>query len=255
MNLLIFILGTVIGQLLNWLLDNLSLSEPAAATAAGPARKTVWWRRLPVADALGHRFGAASRSGVSWRVLAVELFCGTGFLLAYLKYGKYGLTPQWGVFVFYLCLLLVIAVIDLKERLILNKLVFPAIPLALLLATFFPMGLAAGEAPLDSFLLSLLGGAVAFIILLLPALIWQGGMGWGDVKLAGLVGIATGFPGCLVALGLAIIGGGLLAIALVVSRRKKRRDVIPFGPFICAGALAALVWGEAISAWYLGLIL
>ena len=79
-------------------------------------------------------------------------------------------------------------------------------------------------------------------------------MGWGDVKLAGLIGLATGFPGCLVALGLAIIGGGLLAIVLVALRRRSRWDVIPFGPFLCAGALLAMVWGEAIAKWYLGLI-
>lgn len=207
---------------------------------------------MPVVDAFARQFGSSDR----WQVFGAELLSGAGFLFAYLKFG---LSPEWGVFVFYLCLLLVIAFVDLKERLILNKLVFPAIPLAILLATFFPMGMAErwaeGKGTLDIFLLSLLGGAVAFIILLLPALIWQGGMGWGDVKLAGLVGIATGFPGCLVALGLAIIGGGLLAIALVVSGRRKRRDVIPFGPFICAGTLAALVWGVPIVEWYLGLIL
>jgi leader peptidase (prepilin peptidase)/N-methyltransferase len=56
-------------------------------------------------------------------------------------------------------------------------------------------------------------------------------------------------------MGLAIIGGGLMAIALVIFWRRKRRDVIPFGPFICAGTLAALVWGEAVTAWYLGLII
>jgi len=245
-------MGMVIGRLLNRLLDGLSPSQPVAARQAGSVRKTVWWRLLPVADALGQSNGPGSGLAVSWQALAVELFCGISFMLAYLEYG---LSPQWGVFLFYLCLLLVIAVIDLKERLILNKLVFPAIPVVLLLATFFPMGMAAGKAPPDSFLSSLLGGAVAFVILLLPALIWQGGMGWGDVKLAGLVGIASGFPGCLVSMGLAIIGGGLMAIALVIFWRRKRRDVIPFGPFICAGTLAALVWGEAVTAWYLGLII
>jgi len=116
------------------------------------------------------------------------------------------------------------------------------------------LGLATDKAPLDAFLSALLGGGVSFIILLTPALIWSGGMGWGDIKLAGLIGLATGFPGSLVALGVAIIGGGLLAITLILLRRKNRRDVISFGPFLCAGALAALVWGKAIAGWYLGLI-
>lgn len=250
MGLLVFVLGIVIGQFLNWAIVSLSTNQAAFVAQAVPLRKTVWWRRLPVVDAVVGWPELGRCRTDHWRVLGVELFSGAGFMLGYIKYG---LSPEWGVFVFYLCLMLVIALIDLKEGLILDKLVLPAIPLVILLATFFPMSLAADKAPVSSFLLSLLGGAVAFTILLLPALIWKGGMGWGDVKLAGLVGLATGFPGSLVTLGLAIIGGGLLAIFLVVSRRRKRRDTIPFGPFICAGALAAMVWGEAIVKWYLGL--
>jgi leader peptidase (prepilin peptidase)/N-methyltransferase len=251
--LLIFILGLVIGQFLNWAIVSLS---PGPAANATFVPKLVWWRRLPVVDAFTLSSGAADH----WRVLGIELFSGGGFLLAYLKYG---LSIEWGVFVFYLCLMAVIAVIDLRERLILNRLVVPALPLAILLATFFPVGALAPQfiegsrsaiGPFNVFLFSLLGGAISFTILLLPAIIKPGGMGFGDVKLAGLVGLATGFPGSLVAIGLAILGGGLLAISLVVSRRKKRRDAIPFGPFICAGMLAALLWGEAIVKWYLGLI-
>ena len=248
-----FVLGVFVGRALNLLIDGLLKGRSAEAVQEHePARKIAWWQLLPLAGPLlSRRRGQASGAGAWRRALAVEMFCGTVFLLAYLKYG---FSPQWGVLLFYLSFFLVIAVIDLKEKLILNKLVYPALPLAILLTTFFPLGLAAGKAPLDGFLWALLGGGVAFIILLIPALIWQGGMGWGDVKLAGLIGLATGFPGSLVALGLAIIGGGLLAIVLILLGRRKRRDVIPFGPFLCAGALAALVWGEAIVGWYLGLI-
>lgn len=246
-------MGLFVGSALNRLIDGLLNAQPVAATPnPALARGTVWWRFLPLAGPLlSRRRGQAAGASVWRRALSVELFCGLAFGFAYLKYG---FSPAWGALLFYLSFFLVIAVIDLKEKLILNRLVYPVIPLALLLTTFFPLGLAAGKAPLAGFLFSLLGGAVAFVILLIPALIWQGGMGWGDVKLAGLIGLATGFPGNLVALGLAIIGGGLLAIALILLGRRKRRDVIPFGPFLCAGALAALVWGEAIAGWYLGLI-
>ena len=252
MGFLVFILGMVIGQFLNWLIKYFSPSPGAKA-----ALKTSWWRRLPVVDAWCQ---ADLVKTEWWWVLGVELFSGAGFFLAYLNYD---LSPEWGVFVFYLCLMLAIAVIDIQERLILNRLIFPAIPLAIILATFIPVGAAtpqlveAGKSsigPFNVFLFSVLGGAIAFFILLLPAIIKPGGMGFGDVKLAGLVGLATGFPGCLVAIGLAIIVGGLFAFVLLVSRRKGRRDAIPFGPFICAGMLAALVWGVPITNWYLGLI-
>jgi len=252
LGLLVFILGVVVGQFLNWAIAVLS---PRPAENAAPPPKPAWWRRLPLIDAFN-----PVQMPDRWRLLGVELLAGGGFLLAYYEYD--GLSPEWGVFVFYLCLMLVIAFIDLKDRLIPNRLVFPAMPLAILLATFIPIGAvtpwsigsSAHIREFDNFLFSLAGGAIPFIILLLVAIIKPGGMGFGDVKLAGLVGLATGFPGGIIALFLAIIAGGLFAIVLVVFRRKSRRDVIPFGPFICAGMLAALLWGVPIVNWYLGLI-
>lgn len=253
LGLLVFVLGLVVGQFLNWAIVTLSPS-PVAANASWLTRP-AWWRRLPLVDIITRHPALSDR----WRVFGVELLSGAGFLGAYLKYG---LRPESGVFVFYLCLMLVIAFIDLRERLILNMLVLPAVPVAILLATFIPVGAAAPQfleaanfsiGPFNLFLFSMLGGALAFIILLLPALIKPGGMGFGDVKLAGLVGLATGFPGSLVAMFLAIVGGGMLAVVLLILRHKNRRDAIPFGPFICAGMLAALVWGVPIVNWYLGL--
>jgi leader peptidase (prepilin peptidase)/N-methyltransferase len=69
-------------------------------------------------------------------------------------------------------------------------------------------------------------------------------MGMGDVKLAGMIGLATGFPGIVVAVYAAILCGGLAAAFLLVSRRKGRRDPIPFGPFLAWGAVVALIWAQ-----------
>ena len=68
--------------------------------------------------------------------------------------------------------------------------------------------------------------------------------------LAGFIGTATGFPLVIVALVLGIISGGIVAIALVALRRKKRKDVIPFGPFLCTAAIVTLMWGPQILHWY-----
>ena len=76
----------------------------------------------------------------------------------------------------------------------------------------------------------------------------------GDVKLAGLLGLMAGFPLIFVALFIAIWAGGLVAVVLLVSGRKKRKEMLPFGPFLCIGGLAALLWGRQILAWYAGLI-
>ena len=71
--------------------------------------------------------------------------------------------------------------------------------------------------------------------------------------MAGLIGLATGFPLVLVSLLLAILLGGLSAGLLLLLRIKKRRDAIPFGPFLSLAAIATLLWGQEILNWYLGL--
>ncbi len=254
MYVIVFLLGASVGRFLNIAIDRLpgsSFLTPAYSRNQDSGQRLKAQELVPI---LGHLLWQRRCRDYSpqilLRVLLVEVISGAAFLLLYLKYGP---TPQWGILVFYFSLFLTIAVIDLEHGLIPNKLVYPACPLAVLLTSFYPLGLAAGRAPLDGFLYALLAGTTAFIILLIPALIWKGGMGWGDVKLAGLLGLVTGFPGSLVALVLAMIGGGLTASAFVASGFKKRQESIPFAPFLCAGILVALVWGNPIVDWYLGL--
>ena len=88
--------------------------------------------------------------------------------------------------------------------------------------------------------------------MLLPYLISRGGMGGGDVMLAGLIGMVNGFPLVFLALLLGIVGGGLVAIILVILRLRSRKDPIPFGPFLAAAAMVTLIWGEPILDWYMG---
>lgn len=93
------------------------------------------------------------------------------------------------------------------------------------------------------------GGFYLVLWLILPR-----GLGYGDVRLSGLLGIALGYLGWgELLLGmyagflLGAIGGSLLALAKVVDRKRY-----PFGPFMLLGALAGLVWGEPLATWYAG---
>jgi len=92
-------------------------------------------------------------------------------------------------------------------------------------------------------------------VMLLPYLISRGGMGGGDVMLAGLIGMVTGFPLVFVALFLGIVGGGLVAVSLLLLRLRTRKDPIPFGPFLAAAAMITLIWGGPIYEWYVGFAL
>lgn len=153
---------------------------------------------------------------------------------------------------FYACLFIVVFVIDLERGLILNKVVYPSMVVALLLALVPEPGF--GQPGAMRVANAALAGAVGFAIFLLIALVSRGGMGWGDVKLAALIGLATGFPLVFVAIIMAAILGGIVAVALVIAKKRTRRQTIPFGPFLAVAAMATLLWGSNILSWYLGLM-
>jgi leader peptidase (prepilin peptidase)/N-methyltransferase len=78
-------------------------------------------------------------------------------------------------------------------------------------------------------------------------------MGWGDVKLAALIGLVTGFPVVFIALLMGVILGGVVAVILLALKLKKRQEGIPFGPFLALAAIVTLLWGSNILSWYRGL--
>jgi len=141
-----------------------------------------------------------------------------------------------------------IALIDLRHRIIPNRLMYPSLilfPVIIVLARLI------GEAadPVRAGLGLLLFGGILFVVAAV-----SGGMGLGDVKLAALIGLVLGSLGLRfvgVAAGAAIALGGVGGlIALLMGRGRKSK--IPFGPYLAAGAVIAGLWGEEIAAWYIG---
>jgi len=173
-------------------------------------------------------------------------------LIFALLYWHYGLSVGLGVMAFYACLFIIIFVIDLEHGLILNKVVYPGMVVALLLALLPQPGLAPQIATRVAY--AAVGGGIGFGIFLLIAIVSRGGMGWGDVKLAALIGLATGFPLVFLAIIMGAILGGIVAVALVIAKKRKRRQTIPFGPFLALAAMVTLLWGSNILSWYLGLM-
>ena len=165
----------------------------------------------------------------------------TGLLFAFLCW-KFGLGLELGISLVYASLLIIIFVIDLENQLVLDKVIYPGMALALAFSFFWP-GLGV--------LSSLGGGALGLAVMALPFIIYRRGMGMGDVKLGALVGLMSGYPLVLLALFLSVITGGLVAALLLVFKIKKRKDPIPFAPFLATSAMVTLLWGQAIWQWYL----
>ena len=78
-------------------------------------------------------------------------------------------------------------------------------------------------------------------------------MGVGDIKLAFLMGLILGWPNILVALFFAFLSGATIGVGLVLARRKSFKSEVPFGPFLVAGTIVAMFYGQALINWYLNL--
>ena len=180
----------------------------------------------------------------------------TALLFALLYwYCKFELSLELGISLVYASLLIIIFVIDLENHLVLDRITYPAMALALGFSFFWPglIGLdrVPGEA-LPRILSSLAGGALGLAAMALPYILThRRGMGLGDVKLGALVGLMTGFPLVFVAILLSWIGGGLVAVILLALKVKKLKDPIPSATFLATSAMVTLLWGQAIWQWYL----
>lgn len=253
------LLGLAVGSFLNVCIDRLptgksiirlpshceSCNQKLRARDLVPLFSYLWLR--------GHcRYCGAK---IPLRLPLVEL--ATALIFASLTW-HYGLGLQLAIVLIYACFFLVIFAIDLERRLILDIVVYPAMVLALI---FSPFWNGFSEWPSPGILNALLGGAVGFGFMGSAYLIalWRyrsvgGGMGLGDVTLAGLIGMVTGFPLVFVALLLGILSGGVVAISLLIVRLRRGKDPIPFGPFLAVATMVALLWGQGILDWYTGLL-
>jgi prepilin signal peptidase PulO-like enzyme (type II secretory pathway) len=137
--------------------------------------------------------------------------------------------------------LVVIAAVDLEERRVPNDLIVVGVVLA---AAY---SLAGSKFPLTR---AVIGGAVGLASFALIAGIRPGAMGAGDIKLAGVIGMMTGFPGVLQALVVGILAGGASAAVLMLTGLRTRKQYIPYAPYLVIGGLATVLFQDAIAVWF-----
>ena len=252
------LLGLAVGSFLNVCIDRLPSGR---SIVKPPSQCDACQRRLspidliPVLSYLWLRGRCRyCRASIPQRIVWVEL--ASGALLAFL-YQLYGLTPELGVTAFWAVVFILVFVIDLEQGLILNRVVYPSMVVALLFAGFLdPPWMEMERWSISPIVSSAVGGAVGFGMFWLIAVISGGGMGWGDVKLAALIGLVCGFPLVLVAVVLGALLGGLATGALLITRRRRwaSGQTIPFGPSLAAATMVTILWGEHISNLYMRLL-
>lgn len=158
------------------------------------------------------------------------------------------LVPAYLVYSYFVVLL---TVTDIDTKLLPNRILVPATAVSGSLLAIGSIASGGGW----SLVRGIAAGIVYFVIMLILALLARGALGMGDVKLAFLLGLFVGYLGWgyLVIAGLgAFILGGLVSIVLLAARRVTRKDSIPFGPFLTAASVIAIVLGSSIISWYTG---
>lgn len=223
-------LGWLAAILVNWCADVLPdwgrpHQTPALAACTWLHAATLPWQFLRGGRCPGCGQPLAQRS------MAVEL--ATPLLFAAFGWHLASQPLHLAIGWLYVAFFVAVTVIDLETRRVLNVMLAPAAVVAAGASL-----LAAPPTPTSMFL----GGAAGFGLFFLLGVLGRGALGFGDVKLAGVIGLMTGFPDVLAALAIGALLGGVVALALLVTRRATRKTKIPYAPYLAAGAVIAL-WG------------
>jgi len=236
------LLGLVVGAGINLAGDYLPRRQrlwqpPRCFHCDQPRRRRAWIGVLGYLLERGRCPHCTAPIPLRWPLVEVA----SALLFAFL-WERYGFTLQLLLITFYSCIFLLILITDFEQRLILNSVIVPAIAIALLASLVHPNP-SPGRA--------IIGGVIGFGVFYIIALVYPGGMGAGDVKLAAFIGLVTGFPNVVAALVIGIFAGGAAALILLLTRLRGRKSYIPYGPYLVLGGWLMLIWGQEIMAWYL----
>lgn len=166
---------------------------------------------------------------------------------------RFGPSPALPAFCYLAGIGVPLAVIDARCQRLPDTLTLPSYPVALALLGFATLLLPDGT---SHFRDALAGMALTWGVFLLQVLLYPSGLGWGDVKLSGLLGLYLGWLGggglgqgaLVVGLFLGYLFAAAAGLALIAARRASRKSRLPFGPYLLAGTLTAILLSSLITA-------
>lgn len=244
------VLGLVVGSFLNVVIARVPKKESVVAPRSRcPRCQTPIAPRdnIPVLSWLLLR-GRCRSCGepISARYPLVEL--GTAVLFAAVA-GRIGAHAALPAFLVFTAALIAITAIDLELYIVPNRIVYPtlfvSIPLLLAAAAVDGDWKPAREAAI--------GGVLAFGLFFVIHLVSPRGMGFGDVRLSGIIGMFLGWlgvPEVLLGLFLAFLLASVVGVGLIAVKLRTRKDHVPFGPFLALGAMLVLFAGDPLLRLY-----
>lgn len=237
-----FFTGSVLGSFLNLCAFRLPRGQ---SVVVGRSSCDFCGKKLTVTElipVLSYLFlkGRCRSCGVNYGIshLLAEVLTGLVFVLC-------GMQTMFGLkllllFIF-CCAVILISLIDYELQIIPDSLVLILAACGFIYSSLYLPG---------GFLNGLYGSVFGFSVMLAIFLISRGGMGGGDVKLSAAAGLWLGFENTVIFLLLSFISGGIISILLMVTGVKNKQDAIPFGPFLCAGAFAVLLYAGFLANFY-----
>jgi prepilin signal peptidase PulO-like enzyme (type II secretory pathway) len=180
------------------------------------------------------------KSKISTQYMLTEIATGILFSLIYLYLNN---IIFW---LFIISVFIIIFIIDLKTFIIPDKILIPTILISMFYVILFQ----------GDIINRLIGAGVWFLFFLGINVISKGKwMGFGDVKLAILLGFLISWPNILMAMFLSFFLGAIIGVGLILIKKKGMKTEVPFAPFLITGTVITLFLGDILINWYLSLIL
>jgi leader peptidase (prepilin peptidase)/N-methyltransferase len=239
--------GLCIGSFLNVCIHRLPLKQSVVTPRSRCPHcgyELTWRDNLPLLSygLLGGRCRSC-RAPISIRYPFVEAITAAIFMWHAVVFG---VTPLLAVRLAFACALIVLFAIDLEHQILPDRITLPGIVIGLVCSLFLPPG------PVMSLAGIFAGGGVLWAI----AELWYRlrkveAMGFGDVKMLAMVGAVLGLRLVLLTFVLSTMIGGVIAVALIATRRANMATAVPFGTMLAVAALVASLYGDPLLAWYL----
>ncbi len=244
MQFIIFLLGLFIGSFLNVCIFRIPQGQSIIQPPSHCPNCGTFLSPLDLIPVLSYIFykGKCRYCGkhISLQYPIIEL---SNALLYFFLFEKYYFNINFIKYAFFSSLLIVIAMIDSRWYIIPNSCNLLGLIVA---GIFLAQQQFCTEVLIDALFGFLIGGGIFFIITLLT-----NAMGGGDIKLMSVLGFAFGLKKIILIMFLSFVTGALISFYLLITRKKNKKDYIPFGPFIAISTGIVMFLGTEIINWYL----
>ncbi|TRM12947.1 prepilin peptidase [Lentibacillus cibarius] len=240
-----FLLGLIFGSFFHVVGSRVPQQQPFTndRSACPNCQRTLsWYELIPVLSYMLQRGQCRHcKKPITFTYPAAELATGVLFTLSY---AEVGFRPELITAILLMAMLVILFISDMSFMLIPNSILLFFLPLFIIMRII---------QPLDPWWASITGAFVGLAIIALIILVSNGGMGAGDMKLFGVLGIVLGVEKTLLTFFLSCMIGAIIGAVLLLFKIIDHKQPVPFGPYIVLATIVTYFYGESLINWYVNL--